>query len=225
MDFIFYCLVVVIAIGTLYRESQKRTRNPLVDKLNARTWACKQLTSQDWVILDTETTGIDIRAEVIEIAVIDHTGNQLFHSFVRPLNISRMPPGAKRVHGISMSQLKKAPTFDKVRPELENILHGKRVLCFNAEYDQRLLRQSAKAAGINAVSLNFECVMLKYSAYVGKWSEYHKDYTFQKLPSAAHDALGDCLATLKVIHKMSGIEGHWRDTQSQEIPINESAGQ
>jgi hypothetical protein len=35
-------------------------------------------------------------------------------------------------------------------------------------------------------------------------NDYHQFYTWQKLPGGDHSALGDCLATLKVIKDMGG---------------------
>jgi len=39
----------------------------------------------DFVFLDTETTGLDDDAELVEIAVVDDTGAVLFESYCRPI--------------------------------------------------------------------------------------------------------------------------------------------
>ena len=48
----------------------KRSR----DRNAAIQWARELLAKPNWVILDTETTGIDNMAEIIQIGVLDHTG-------------------------------------------------------------------------------------------------------------------------------------------------------
>ncbi|WP_370656558.1 3'-5' exonuclease, partial [Klebsiella pneumoniae] len=50
------------------------------------------------VFLDTETTGLDDHAELVEIAVVNEDGCVLFESFCRPT--VPVDPGAQAVHGI-----------------------------------------------------------------------------------------------------------------------------
>ena len=42
--------------------------------------------NSDFVVLDTETTGLDSRAEIVEISIIDKHGNTLFDSLIKPKN-------------------------------------------------------------------------------------------------------------------------------------------
>ncbi len=39
---------------------------------------------RDFVILDTETTGLDERAEIVELSIIDKHGYTLFDSLIKP---------------------------------------------------------------------------------------------------------------------------------------------
>lgn len=41
----------------------------------------------NWLSLDTETTGIDEDAEVVEVALVSPIGEVLFESLVRPLGV------------------------------------------------------------------------------------------------------------------------------------------
>ena len=45
--------------------------------------------------------------------------------------------------------------------------------------------------------------MLMYAQFVGEWNPRHGDYRWQRLPSGDHSAIGDCRATLALIHKMA----------------------
>ncbi|MBR9829321.1 MAG: 3'-5' exonuclease, partial [Oceanospirillales bacterium] len=59
------------------------------------------------VFLDTETTGLDDDAQMVEIAVVDENGSVLFESYCRPT--VPVDPGAQAVHGIGSEVLAGAP--------------------------------------------------------------------------------------------------------------------
>lgn len=50
--------------------------------------------------------------------------------------------------------------------------------------------------------IGWECAMLKYSCFVGEWSERYHDYKYQAL-GGGHRAVGDCQATLAVLKRMA----------------------
>lgn len=70
-------------------------------KLEIKTSINKMFINRDqFVILDTETTGLTLRDQIIEICVIDLTGKILLNSLVKPtINI---PAEAASIHGITM---------------------------------------------------------------------------------------------------------------------------
>ena len=174
---------------------------------NAFTWA-RFLLARDpdsWVILDTETTGLGPQAEVVQIGVINGRGDVLMDNvLVRPKG--RIEPDAARVHHITEEMVANAPSFLEVLPRLQDIVRNKLLVIYNAEYDLRLLAQSAQAH--NAMPYlpygGCDCAMLRYAEWVGEWNDYHNSFRWQKLVGGDHSALGDCIATLAVIEKMAG---------------------
>lgn len=98
------------------------------------------------VILDTETTGLSLTDEIIEIACIDTEGKVLLNTFVNPT--CPMTEGAQKVHGISPSNISSAPTMDTVAPMLLNVIRNRTVLSYNFEFDRRLIKQSLQAVGV-----------------------------------------------------------------------------
>lgn len=174
-------------------------------KQAAAQWAKQMLADHSTVIIDTETTGIDENAQVIEIGIINLRGEMLMHQRVKPIGISRMPTKAKETHGINISDLKNEPTFDEIAFDLSQVLKAKKIIAYNAEYDYRLLKQSAGAADIIFALPKFHCAMLQYAKFVGEWNEKRGEFKWQKLPSASHDAIGDCRATLEIIKKMAAF--------------------
>lgn len=160
--------------------------------------------SGEFLIIDTETTGLSGRDEVIEIAIIRPNGDAVFRSHIKPPKRRKMPPEAEKIHGITLAFLKDKPTLADVWAGIERAVHGKILIAYNAEFDERLLRQTCKKYDLPALKNKWECAMLHYAAWVGEWNDYRNDYKWQKLPSAGHNAFSDCLATRKVIVEMAG---------------------
>lgn len=171
-------------------------------------WARQWLARDDWVVLDTETTGLGPDAEIIEIAVLDPHGAPLLDTLVRPLG--PIPPDATRVHGITDADVVDAPPFPEVSARLAHLLAGRTALIYNAAYDLRLLRQTVARHGIVPPPVVADCVMLRYAGY---WGEPGRDgYRWQRLEAACarhgivggtHRARGDCLSTYGLVRFMA----------------------
>ena len=176
-------------------------------RANATTWA-RFLLARDpdsWIILDTETTGLGPQAEVVQIGVINGRGDVLMDNvLVRPKG--RIEPDAVRVHHITEEMVANAPSFLEVLPWLQDIARNKLLVIYNAQYDLRLLAQSAQAHHTMSYLPygGYDCAMLRYAECVGEWNDYHNSFRWQKLAGGDHSALGDCTATLAVIEKMAG---------------------
>lgn len=104
----------------------------------------------DWlrqlpVFIDTETTGFEGFAQVIELAITDASGNVLFESKLRPT--VTINPRAQEVHGIKLSSLKSAPTWPQVAEKVRSLLDGRKIIAYNAPFDSRMMKQTAAAFG------------------------------------------------------------------------------
>lgn len=200
------------------QEVQHVTAAPLVDDGDRSLQAFKRMIQRgEYVILDTETTGLE-RGEICQIAVIDHTGNVLLDTLVKP--VGRIPADASRIHHLYDADVASAPHWEEVSAKLLPILTGKDVVIYNAVYDRKMMHQSAEAAGLPKVEwkerARFWCAMEAFAEVYGDWNEYRRSYRWQKLVTAAayynlptdnaHTALGDCLMTLAVCKRMAGIE-------------------
>lgn len=176
----------------------------------AITWARQVVGDQSTVYLDTETTGLDERAEIIEISVLDCRGIVLFDSLVRP--VFRIPPDAQAIHGISNEMVTNAPDWKDVFPYFLEVVHQRRVVVYNAEFDARIVQQMNGRHRITRRLSTWQCAMKQYSGYAGIWHERYGNYRFHKLDSAlagfghppgGHRALADARACKLVVEGMA----------------------
>ena len=168
-------------------------------------------------VLDTETTGLDQRAEIVSIAIVDQDGQTLLNTLVKPTR--PIPPDATRIHGITNEAVADAPSWAEVYVQVKQIISGHPLIIYNAEYDIAMLYQSsdlANVAPVNWVNLpsDVACAMIEYAKVWGEWNDYYESYRWQKLTAAcqqqgievvgAHGALADALMTLKLCRKVWG---------------------
>lgn len=178
-------------------------------KASTSAWAKGLLSNPTgFVILDTETTGLDHRAEVCQIAVLRGDGEVLMNTLVKPR--SPIPPDATRIHHITNEMVAAAPAFPAIADELHRVLKSAgRIVIYNAEYDVRILEQSAWLSGCG-VSVDYvaapECAMNQYARWYGDRNDYRGDFRWQKPRGGDHSALGDCRATLHLLKRMAGME-------------------
>lgn len=172
------------------------------DRVNAVKWAREQLALNDWVILDTETTGL-CDAEIVEIAIIDCAGKPLLDTLLKPT--IPIPSEARKIHGITEEMVADAPPFSEVYPHIVQVLEGKRILIYNAEFDIKILNYCCELHNLPILKLKkrSDCLMEWAAQWGGDWSNYYKDYRYFPLPDGNHRALGDCLAALDFLKKMA----------------------
>ena len=95
------------------------------------------------VVLDTETTGLDVALghRVIEIAGVEIVNRRLtgrhFHKYVNPER--DVETGALQVHGLTLEFLQDKPRFQDVVSELIEFLSGAELIIHNAPFDVSFL--------------------------------------------------------------------------------------
>ncbi len=100
------------------------------------------------------------------VAAVGNDGKTLFESLVRP-KLGRVPAAAARIHGLTWTQLSRAPTWPEVVDDLADALAGRRILAWNAAFDERLVVQSSRAWAIPHPLPGFECAMRAYAVCRG----------------------------------------------------------
>jgi len=167
--------------------------------------------NNNYVVLDTETTGLHRPAEVVEIAILDWTGAVLLDTLIRPkLDI---PPDAIAIHRITNEMVQTSPTWPEIKPKVLAAIKGRDVLVYNAKYDRHMLHSSDDNWALGPTdykeSANWFCAMEWYAQFFGEWNEYYRSFRWVKLESAAakfgvetiyapHRALADADTTLRL---------------------------
>lgn len=160
------------------------------------------------IIIDTETTGLDDAAQIVEVAVMDTNGNVILSTLVKPTCI--IPVHVSNIHGITDHAVRFAPTIRHVIGLLREIANNRRVIIYNSPFDLRMLRQSATAIGLTTGSEildHAECAMRKYAEHKGEWDSRNGRWKWHKLVGGDHTALGDCRATLELLKAMAEGDG------------------
>ena len=171
----------------------------------------KNYFDQALVFLDTETTGLDHRAQIIEIAIVDREGEVLVNHRLKPS--VPIEEQAQAIHGISPIDLSDCPQWPEVETLIKEALIGKKVVIYNAEFDIRLLRQTAEAFGCDTAwidNLVTDCAMAGAVRRYGATSLHGTISLTSAVKRSGcgwhgkeHSALGDALTTLALVRKIA----------------------
>lgn len=171
---------------TAYNSEAKKT---------AQLWL-----DNDCLILDTETTGLDDNAEIIEISIIDGEFNVIFNTLVKPS--CKIPKEVTAINNIADKDVEHEKTFDEIYPRLKAILRDRLVIIYNSKFDTRMLNQTIDLYDLKRIKFKSECAMLLFSKFIDvkKWQKLSEATEHMNIKFInQHQALSDCEATLKLI--------------------------
>ena len=104
------------------------------------------------VVLDTETTGLDIANDhrIIEIAGVELLNRKLTkNSYQVYLNPERTVGQSFKIHGLSDDFLSDKPSFIEIYEEFLDFIKDSELLIHNAEFDVGFLNHELKLAGLD----------------------------------------------------------------------------
>ena len=117
--------------------------------------------AKKYIVLDTETTGLEVKQghRVIEIGAVllndrkkseDH-----FHSYLNPSRL--IDEEASKVHGITNQDLDDKPSFDEIAEEFINFIEGATLVIHNAPFDIGFLNNELQLASTSYPKIEEIC--------------------------------------------------------------------
>ena len=176
------------------------------------------------IFFDTETTGLNADDEIVELAITDELGNEIYCQRFKPSK--KMNPKASQLTGITDDMLIDMPSFASEFDKIKSIFtNADQSIAYNIDFDVRLLLQTCEKYDIdtNWISkINKRCAMMMYSNYAYCWYNTVAAAKRYKLTDAcskmsikiqnAHSAVGDCIMTAHLVRAMeSSNDGSQRN--------------
>ena len=102
------------------------------------------------VVLDTETTGLDVDDghKIIEIGCVEILGRTItsnfYHQYINPKR--QIDEKAFEVHGISNEQLRNEPSFDEIIENFIEYISNSTLIIHNAPFDMAFLKAEYESA-------------------------------------------------------------------------------
>jgi len=177
-----------------------------------------EISLRDIICFDTETTGVGPGAEILQLSVMDGTGDVVFDEYIRPRHTTEWPE-AERVHHISPAMVAEKETMDFHQERIAAILENAKIYVgYNILFDIRML----KYAGFSMEPFHRKGsqvidVMRNFAPIYGDWNPARNSYRWQKLETCAqyyrydwgdekaHGALADTRATLYCFKRMNQL--------------------
>ncbi|WP_407219101.1 exonuclease domain-containing protein [Enterobacter hormaechei] len=193
----------------------------------------------DYVVIDTETTGLGEDAEIIEIAIINMRGEVLLDTLVKPTQ--PIPPEVTEINHITNEMVANAPAWRDVFQIVLMIISGHKWLAWNSGFDARMLDQTCLYTGIYANEQAYYAALVTsrihtshidakavYDQWYGEFDEKRKAFKRQSLTTAAarhgvsvegaHRALADCKMVLAVLQKVGSPVTQTANVAETDLP-------
>jgi len=175
----------------------------------------RQVLEQRPIYLDTETTGLDKTAEIVEISIIDTDSSPLVDTLVRPSQT--IPADVMRVHHITNEMVQKAQPWPFLWNSIRPVFNNRLVVIYNSDFDVRMMQQTHARYKMrwDVLIRPFDLMGL-YARFNGEWDPNRRTYRNVSLENAgarcniplpnSHRALADTMLTRALLEYIAAIE-------------------
>ena len=117
--------------------------------------------AKKYIILDTETTGLEVQQghRVIEIGAVlindRNKSDEHFHTYINPTRL--IDEEASKIHGIMNEDLIDKPLFEEIAEEFLEFIDGSTLVIHNAAFDVGFLNHELKLASSKYPALEEIC--------------------------------------------------------------------
>jgi len=176
-------------------------------------WARALAARDDWVVIDTETTGIGRHDAVVEIAVVGSDGKVVLESLVRPEK--KVARGAAEIHGLDEKELRTAPSFPDVYSRLRQVVTDKLVVAYNAPFDRQILRNTCALHGVPEIPVHWHCALERYQQWRDLKPTLRQACEQEGIAvSKIHRAAPDARLVWELIQRMAQAESSPKDLEA-----------
>jgi DNA polymerase-3 subunit epsilon len=127
------------------------------------------VSSGNWLVLDTETTGLGAFDQVIEVSLCDP---ELHIATWRIQPTVPIQEEATFLHGMTEADLAHAPTYAEIWPVIEQHIARRVTVMWNAEFDYHRLARSARAHQMKRPGIDHRwCVMTWFAQFYRQKSD------------------------------------------------------
>lgn len=173
------------------------------------------LSDPDAIIIDTETTGLDASAEIVEIAIVAvASGRVLYNALVIPRG--SVPSAAAAIHGLDKRTIRKlgGEPWEKHWPEVARIIEQASVIVgWNIKFDLRMIRQTSvgHSPRVPATSRkSFDLLQFYRDIFQHKGNGWRLEQVMDRegltWEGEKHRALTDCMAVRQIMMALARKE-------------------
>jgi DNA polymerase III subunit epsilon len=128
------------------------------------------------------------------------------YSLIKPFS-AYFDPACVRVHGLTWEDVRTAPTFVELWPQLKPLLSGRLILAHNASFDLKVLKSALDAYGLPYPEASYNCTVQiakktwpEFYNYKLSTIAYELDISFKH-----HHALEDAQAAAEIMLRAEEI--------------------
>lgn len=158
----------------------------------------------DYVVIDTETTGLDKNAdEIVEIGIAIVKGGEIIDEYDTLVNPRRnIPSKATAINHITDSDVKDAPYISEVITKVYDMIANKTVVGYNVSFDLAFISRALKESGKSCTIYYADVIStLKNIVNLPNYKLETSARYFGVLDEQAHRAIDDVRATNAVLRK------------------------
>lgn len=136
----FDCMLNSLPCAPLHRMLCDAPPRPPESVILRSFAGCSLSDCADFVAFDTETSGLDARAEIVEISAVKFKNFrpvEIFETLCKPYR--RISAEATAVNGISNEMVASAPRFAEIMSDFDEFIDGFPLVAHNAPFDVKML--------------------------------------------------------------------------------------
>jgi DNA polymerase III subunit epsilon len=151
------------------------------------------------LIIDTETLGAGPTVEIIELAFGDINGELVYETLVQPV-FNALPPLSKHQR-FSRAELRDAPFWQDIWPQVSSIIDGRLLVAYNAAFDRRAFAAECSRYHHSTTERGWRCAMQLVKKQLGtkRSPTLSEACAFYGLEGGNHRAGRDVQATCQLL--------------------------